>query len=130
MSEKIKILVVDDNEVFCDIMSTFILKQKDMELAGVAGDGKEALYLIASEQPDVVLLDIDMPVLDGIHTLKQMESLVINKKPIFIVISAITLNKTITEAAGLGAVYYFLKPFKVERLLSFVREIKTIKLYE
>jgi len=130
MNDKIKILLVDDNETFCDIMSNFILKQDDMELSGIAGDGQEAIYLIASEQPDFVLLDIDMPVLNGLNTLKALKSIELIKRPVYIVISAMCANKTIVDAVNLGAVYYFLKPFKVERLLSFVREIRAIPLCE
>ena len=65
MKEKIKVLVADDNQDFSHTLSTYINSQEDMEIVAMAKDGNEALELILNSNPDVVLLDVIMPHLDG-----------------------------------------------------------------
>lgn len=118
--ERIQLLVVDDNkdftDIFCDYMD--LCYDKQIEIIGVANNGVEAIDMIISKQPDIVILDIIMPVLDGIGVLKKINMFNLKIKPIFIMLSAIGQNKIIQEALDLGAVYYIEKPFNFETLVN------------
>jgi two-component system response regulator (stage 0 sporulation protein A) len=66
MQNRIRVLIADDNKEFCDIVRRYLEKQDDMEVIGIAGDGIEALEMIINIQPEVVILDIIMPHIDGL----------------------------------------------------------------
>ncbi len=66
MSEKIRVLIVDDNQNFCTILSEHISEQDDLEVVGIANNGLKAVDLIKETMPDIVVLDIIMPHLDGL----------------------------------------------------------------
>lgn len=72
MMQRIRVLVVDDNREFADLLQEYLQKQDDMEVVGVAYNGLEALELIDEFSPDIVILDIIMPYLDGIGVLEQL----------------------------------------------------------
>lgn len=63
-SNRVKLIVVDDNKEFRDILCEFLHSQSDFEVIGVANNGIEAVMLITSSEPDIVILDIIMPLLD------------------------------------------------------------------
>jgi len=63
--ERTRVLVADDNGAYGAILGRFVASQPDMEVIGLASDGGEALHLVSRLQPDVVLMDLRMPVLDG-----------------------------------------------------------------
>ena len=69
MNEKISVLIADDNQDFSCTLSNYINAQNDMEVIGMAKDGNEAIDIIANTTPDVVLLDLIMPHLDGLGVL-------------------------------------------------------------
>ena len=72
MAEKISVLIADDNKDFCAIINEFLRKQEDIEVVGVAHDGIEAVDMIFKLGPDVVVLDIIMPHLDGLGVLERL----------------------------------------------------------
>jgi hypothetical protein len=80
-SRKIKVLIVDDNKDFCDIMNEYLDKQEDIEIVGIANDGNEAIELVSQKTPDLIVLDIIMPYLDGIGVLEQMNNMNLSKFP-------------------------------------------------
>jgi two-component system chemotaxis response regulator CheB len=83
----IKVLVVDDSLVMRKVITRMLEKDPQIEIAGTAGDGREALEKIESLQPDVMTLDIEMPVMNGIDVLRQ----VMAKRPMpVIMMSALT----------------------------------------
>ena len=69
--EKVKIILVDDNSVFRDALKTFIMKNEHLEVVAEASNGKEFLELIKTRNPDVVLMDFKMPVMNGIDATKK-----------------------------------------------------------
>ena len=82
MKEKISILIADDNQDFSQTLSSYINKQDDMEVVGMAKDGTEAVDMLTSISPDVVLLDVIMPHLDGLGVLEKINVIKNNQKPI------------------------------------------------
>ena len=85
----IRLLIVDDNPELCDILENYFNLTSEITVCGVARDGEEALFRIAQSQPDVVLLDLIMPKLDGITVLERLAQAELAHRPRFIVTSAI-----------------------------------------
>ena len=124
MKEKITILIADDNAEFAKTLTNYIEKEEDMEVVEVAKDGNEAVKMIEDIQPDIALLDVIMPHLDGLGVLEKVIELNISKKPTCIMLSAVGQDKITQRALELGANYYVVKPFDISLLIKRIREIK------
>ena len=124
MSEKIKILIADDNIEFARTLKSYIEKEEDMEIIGQAKDGNEAVKMIEDLQPDIALLDVIMPHLDGLGVLEKTLELNISKKPTCIMLSAVGQDKVTARALELGAEYYVVKPFDISLLMKRIKELK------
>jgi two-component system response regulator (stage 0 sporulation protein A) len=100
-----RVLLVDDNRDFSFLFETYLelLAKGSLELIGTAGDGLEALRCIELEQPDIVVLDILLPELNGIGVLGKIQTLKIEKKPKIFMLSGVSRSHTIQEALDLGA---------------------------
>lgn len=127
MKEKITVLIADDNQEFGMTLATYLKNQEDMTVVGRAKDGNEAIDMISELMPDIVLLDVIMPHLDGIGVLEKINMIKLNKKPICIMLSAVGQDKITRKAIELGAEYYVVKPFEIEVLISRIRELKHYK---
>ena len=127
MREKITVLIADDNQEFSTTLATYLKNQEDMVVVGRAKDGNEALDMVSSLMPDVLLLDVIMPHLDGKGVLEQMNMIKLNKKPICIMLSAVGQDKVTRRAIELGAEYYVVKPFDIDLLITRIRELKNYK---
>ncbi len=124
LERKIQIVIADDNKEFGDILSEYLSNQNDIEVIGVARDGNEACELITERQPDIAILDIIMPHLDGLGVLEKVNSISLKKRPLFIILSAVGQDKITQRALALGAEYYIVKPFDMEVLVSRIRQLK------
>lgn len=124
MKERITILIADDNNDFAMTLVNYLDKEEDMEVIGVAKDGKEACEMISNTEPDVVLLDMIMPYMDGLGVLEEIAAREMKKRPIFIMISAVGQTKITQQAISLGAEYYVVKPFDIELLIKRIKDIK------
>ena len=127
MKEKLSILIADDNQEFSHTLSSYINSQEDMEVIAVAKDGNEAVGMMSNTMPDVVLLDVIMPHLDGLGVLEKINMIKIDKKPICIKLSAVGQDKITQKAIVAGADYYIVKPFDIEILIKRIREIRFFK---
>ena len=123
MENKITVLIVDDNTEFRELLGNYMSRYDDIQVLGTAADGFEAVKLIKELDPDIVLLDIVMPNLDGIGVLEKIQELGLKKKPLFVMLTAIGQDIFIQKAITLGAEYYLVKPFSVDILVSRVRQI-------
>lgn len=123
MQEKIKVAIADDNVEFSEILRDFLSRKEDIEVVGVANDGEKAVELFKNSNPDVALLDIIMPKLDGIGVLEKVNSLTKKLDTNFIVLSAIGQDAVVQRTMTLGAEYYMIKPFDLELLVQRIREI-------
>ncbi|KLU61380.1 stage 0 sporulation protein A [Peptococcaceae bacterium CEB3] len=118
---KVRVLLTDDNRDFIEVLKEYIKQQQDMDLVGVAYHGQEAVELINREEPDVVVLDIIMPHLDGLGVLEKIQDRA--KKPRIIILSAFGQETMTQKAVNLGADYYILKPFDLETLGRRIRQL-------
>ena len=124
MNEKITVLIADDNPEFAMTLASYLRKENDMDIVGMVKDGEEAYELIKELKPDVVLLDIIMPHLDGLGVLEKLNENQIDKMPICIILSAVGQDKITQRDINLGAQYYVVKPFEIKLLIKRIREIK------
>ena len=124
MKEKMTILLADDNPDFARTVVSYLEKEEDMEVIGIAKDGREAVDMILNTEPDLVLLDVIMPYLDGIGVLEKLSIATMNKRPICIMLSAVGQVKITQKAISLGAEYYVVKPFDMELLIQRIKDIK------
>ena len=127
MKEKITVLIADDNQEFSQTLASYIDAQEDMEVIAKAKDGTEVIDIITNTVPDVILLDVIMPHLDGLGVLENINKIKIAKKPICIMLSAVGQDKITQRAIELGAQYYVVKPFDIEVLIQRIREFKFYK---
>ncbi len=124
MKEKITLLIADDNQEFSKTLARYLEKQEDMEVIGIAKDGVEAVDMITNTIPDIAIIDIIMPHLDGIGVLEKISKMETEKKPTCIMLSAVGQDKITQRAISLGAEYYVVKPFDIEVLINRIRQIK------
>ena len=108
---KIKLLIVDDGKPFANSLKDYFSQLDSYDVSGIAYNGLDALELISKYQPDVVLLDLVMPYLDGLGVLERAQEQFKNNLPKFILMTAFGQENITKKAMQLGAVYYILKPF-------------------
>lgn len=122
--EKIKVLIADDNSEFVSTFVKFLEGQEDMEVVSTAKDGLEACEKIAVLKPDIAILDVIMPHLDGIGVLERLNNEGI--MPTCIMLSAVGQDGITKKALAMGASYYMVKPFELDVLVKRIRELKNI----
>ena len=127
MKEKLTVLIADDNHEFSMTLASYLENQEDMEVIAIAKDGNEAVDIISNTNPDIAILDVIMPHLDGIGVLENINSLELDKRPICIMLSAVGQDKITQRAITLGAEYYIVKPFDIELLIKRIRELKNYR---
>jgi len=121
--KKVRVLIADDNKEFCEILREYLLSQEDFELVGTANNGVEALEIIKQKQPDIVVLDIIMPHLDGIGVLERLANENQQYRPKIVMLTAFGQESMTQRAVELGADYYILKPFDIEVLGNRLRQL-------
>ena len=121
--DKISVLIVDDNQTLVRLMVDFLSRKPDIEIVGTAKDGMEAVEMITSLVPDVVLLDIVMPRMDGFGALEALNKMNLGKKPHVIMVTGLTRDDFIARAMSMGAAYYMIKPFDMHALYTRIREV-------
>lgn len=126
MQKPIRVLLADDNREFVEVLKEYITRQEDMQLIGIAYHGNEALDLIYREQPDLVVLDIIMPHLDGLGVLEKIQNDI--QKPHVIILTAFGQESMTQRAVQLGADYFILKPFDLETLGKRIRQLQGTEL--
>ncbi|MFL8937977.1 sporulation transcription factor Spo0A [Rossellomorea oryzaecorticis] len=112
---------MDDNRELTSLLEDYIASQDDMEVVGIAHNGQECLDLMEEVDPDVLVLDIIMPHLDGLAVLERLRE----KKtiPNVIMLTAFGQEDVTKKAVDLGASYFILKPFDMENLVSHIRQV-------
>lgn len=122
IKDSIKVAVADDNRDFAEIMQECLSQQPDINLVGVAYNGEEILNIIDEKKPDVIILDIIMPHLDGLGVLERINAMG-GKRPKVIMLTALGHENITQRVVELGADYYILKPFNMDVLMSRIRQL-------
>lgn len=126
-SRKIKILVADDHQIMVDGLRVLIERRSDMEVVGEACCGESALEKVRELQPDIVLLDVHMPGMDGIEATKRIKSEVPNVK--VIAISAFSHKHIINQTIKAGALGFLLKESAFDDLFDAIITVSSNRAY-
>lgn len=122
MSE-ITVCIVDDNRELVHIMKDYFNEFDDIDVIGVAHDGEECLHMLEEVQPDILLLDIIMPRVDGLAVLQQLRKNDRSKQMSIIMLTAFGQEEVMRRAVEYGASYFILKPFDFEHLRDKIKEV-------
>ncbi len=123
-NEKIKIILADDNEEFCDVLKAFLEMQSNIEVIDVAYNGSQAYSKVCEQKPDIIIMDGIMPELDGLALLEKIKTNDnLNKDTYCIMLSAMTQEKITQQAVNLGVDYYMAKPFDMNSLLKRIYQV-------
>jgi len=122
MGKEIKLIVADDNRNFCQMLQNYLQGQEDLCVAGVAYNGLEAMELIQTQAPDLIILDLVMPSLDGLGVLERINART-TTRPKVIMLTAFGQESLAQEAMKLGVDYFILKPFDLDILGKRIRSL-------
>lgn len=121
----LNVAIGDDNERILEILGEIVSSDKDLTLVGKANNGEEMYQIIKNKEPDVVLLDLIMPKMDGLSVMEEVaKNKNLKKFPQFIIITAVGQEKITEDAFRKGASYYIMKPFHNETVLNRIKYIK------
>jgi DNA-binding NarL/FixJ family response regulator len=121
-SSPVRIVVADDHPIVRDGFAELLITQPDFEVVGVAADGAEAVRLAIECQPDVVIMDVRMPVMDGIEATRRLIALA-GQAPRVLVLTTFHLDVYVYSALRAGASGFLLKAVTAERLFDAVRVV-------
>ena len=121
-NEKIKVLIVDDHQVVRQGLRTFLELTEGIQVIGEASDGQEAIELTKQLRPDIILMDLVMPDLDGITAIATIKSLGIGSR--VIVLTSFTEDDKVFPAIQAGASSYLLKDVSPEALVEAIRAVQ------
>jgi DNA-binding NarL/FixJ family response regulator len=115
----IRVLIVDDHEIVREGLQTLLAEESELEVSGLAADGASALSLAEAVRPDVVLMDLVMPGMDGIETIRRMQQTCPSCR--VLVLTSFAENQRVRDAIQAGAIGYLLKDVLKTELLQAIR---------
>ncbi|HHU17421.1 MAG: sporulation transcription factor Spo0A [Anaerovoracaceae bacterium] len=123
MTNKIRVGIADDNKDFCEILTDFFETQQNIEIAFIVHDGIQTVEAVFKEKPDLLILDMIMPYLDGLGVLEKINGMELENVPKTIMLSAVGQESITQKAIGLGAEYYVVKPFDLNILAKRIYQL-------
>jgi DNA-binding NarL/FixJ family response regulator len=123
VDSRVRVVVVDDQEVVRAGFGALLATQPDFAMVGSASDGAEAAEVCREQRPDVVLMDVRMPVMDGIEATRQIVSAADDDRPRIIMLTTFDLDEHVYDALSAGASGFLLKEVTAERLFDAVRVV-------
>lgn len=118
----IRVLVVDDHKLFRQGLFALLMSAKDIQIIGEARDGQEGIELARRLRPDVILMDLEMPRVNGLEATRMLRQDLASTK--ILVLSMRTSEKDIREAARSGAQGYLIKNCGRDELVGSIREVQ------
>ena len=119
--QRIRIIVADDHTIFRDSLCKMLGLESDFEIVAQAGNGREVIDLVADQDPDIVLLDLRMPGMDGLEALRQLRSRKSNAK--VIVLTAVDDEDMYVQAIRCGASGVVVKQTATDLLIKSIRKV-------
>ena len=120
---RLNVAIADDNERILDILEEIVSNDEELTLVGKADNGEDMYQIIKNKEPDVVLLDLIMPKMDGLSVMELVqEDRTLKKTPDFIIITAVGQERITEDAFNRGADYYIMKPFNKQTLLNRIKD--------
>ena len=114
-TNKPSVMVVDDDSIMRETLKA-ILRSEDYPIAGEASNGQDAVAVCQNTKPDVVLLDINMPKMDGLQALEEIRK--VSPKSIIVMVSAVATMDKVKEAIERGAAGFVVKPINPASVLD------------
>lgn len=121
IDSNIKVLIADDHDLIRQGLKTILNYEADISVIGEASNGKEALYMIETHKPDVLLIDINMPLMSGLEVLKVIKDQKLSVKVLLLTVESD--KKTILDAIEIGADGYILKGSSTQELIDGIRRV-------
>ena len=122
----LNVAIAEDNPKTMELLNDMLKNEDGIQVVGNAETGDEAYRMIVDSKPDVVLLDVIMPGMDGVEVMEKVKTEGnLEKNPCFIVVSAAGSENVTEDAFRMGASYFIMKPFKKEVLVDKIRRIGT-----
>ncbi|MGB9842745.1 MAG: response regulator [Caldisericia bacterium] len=121
MNEKIKILIADDQKLIREGLKVLLEMEEDFTVIGEASNGKEAVDLYIKLRPDIVLMDIQMPVMNGVNAIKKIKE--IDELSKIIILTTFDDDEYVFDGLKSGALGYILKDISIEKLSDTIRTI-------
>lgn len=126
--EKLNVVIADDDDLMLELLDNIVQSDEELSVVGVAKNGEEAVKLIREKEPDVMLLDVVMPKIDGLGVLETVKrDTTIRKLPSFIMVSAVGRQEITEDAFALGADYFIMKPFDRKTIIQRIKRAKAPK---
>jgi len=123
--DQVNVAIADDNERMLELLGNIISSDKELSLVGKANNGEDVYRIIKTKEPDVVLLDLIMPKVDGLSVMDMVnKDKTIQKRPDFIIVTAVGQEKITEDAFRKGAAYYIMKPFRNEVLIEKIKNTR------
>ena len=124
MENRVKILIADGNEEFCDHVKRRLEQVPGYEIVGTAADGQRAAELMRVTKPDILVLDLMLSKLDGIAVLKRAREM--DKPPAALVLTGFMTEYVANMAASLGVQYFMTKPCELDAVAERIHEMTAI----
>lgn len=122
MESQISVLIADGNESFANSVREYLASQEGIDVKAVATNGREAYEKMLETKPDVMVMDMIMPYVDGLGVLKKIKNSKLEKEPVVMILSGVYQQRAMEQASALGAYYYMVKPVEMESLADRIRE--------
>ena len=117
----LRLLIADDSLEFRKSIRSMLAFERDVEVVAIARDGEEAVALAGQHRPDVAVMDINMPKMDGLTAIKMMGQ--VSPGTLCMVVSSEKDSETLRTAMALGVREYLIKPFTIDELVGAVHRV-------
>ena len=129
--DAINLAIADDNERILDLLGEIVSSDKELNLVGKTNNGEDMYRLIREKEPDVVLLDLIMPKMDGLSVIDMVNNdKELKKQPDFIVVTAVGQERITEDAFKKGASYYIMKPFHNDVVVNRIKSANQMVRHE
>lgn len=124
----LNVAIAEDNPKTMKLLNDMLKNEEGIQVIGSAGTGEEAYKMILDSRPDVVLLDVIMPGMDGVEVMEKVKTEGnMEKNPSFIMVSAAGSENVTEDAFRMGANYFIMKPFSKEVVIDKIRRVASYK---